>query len=405
MKVPRVAPVLLVVMLMLPASTRGDALTLTPSAALQVAHTDNLFFSQEDPVEDTVTTLTAGLDVSDRNEILAWHVSGQVKPYFYAENDDLDAMDEFYQARATYQASPRLHLNLDGAFTLTNRADRDLEDTGLVYDTDRRDTTQFSGNGHYVLSETADLTAAFSCEQNDWHTEDDEELDSQSGSLILNTSKNISRHIRQTSLIFQGGYSQFDYDSAAIQSGFASLGLQSRLSETLSVQADAGLRYTETEYEVSTSTLTASGIETTKETEKTVGRSGLGNLSLSYQGAATRVTVSASHDIRTASGSQGTANLSRASLQIWQRLLDHLTLGFSGSYYLNKADAGEYAENMVDQETIRIRPWLRYGFLDHWSLEGFYVYTRLQDHEADTTTERHRVALTLSVDWPIDLND
>ncbi|PID40797.1 MAG: hypothetical protein CR984_01350 [Proteobacteria bacterium] len=394
--------IIVAMMWMPPAPACSDEFNVTPSIAVRGEYNDNVFFSVNDAEDDTITTVTAGLKMSDRTEILDWMLKAEASPFFYADHDDLGDVDQDYQGRIGYQATQRLSLNADAGFRVDNRPDRDIEETGLVADSEKR----FSINGNvgmgYALSEIHRVSVSYAYGENDWHDDDSGHIDYQGHSVTLGTTYAIDRWLRESSLGISVGYNQYDYDAADIKSGYGSVGLTSMLNEIFQIQVVGGVRYTETQYEALTPVLVPPGVLVLQQKEeKTDGWGGVGSLGLDYLGERTRCRLSLSHDLRPASGTRGPSNLTRAVFNMNHKLHRRLTVGLYSSYFINSADADEFYAQSIDEENFNIRPRVRWEFLDHFTLEAAYTYRHLTDNKGDTRTERQVVSLQLAFGYPL----
>ena len=380
----------------------GFAFEATPSIAVRETYNDNIFFNADDPEEDYITTITGGLTVGQSTEILDWNVDGRVSPFYYADNDKLDEVDQSCQGQFEYRMLSWLALDGDAGYTIDNRPDRDIEETGLVQDSQERHRTTAGVGGRFDLSENLNLTLSYDYQQVDWTEDDSENIDTQEHAIVLGSVIDIGRWLRASQMTLHAGYNQFDADTNDIQSGYATIGIQSMLSEIWRLHASAGARYTQTRYEVPTLVEVAPDIfEIQDQEEETQGWGGLGRLSMTYIGERTRCSVSLFHDLRPTSGTRGPAELSQIRLDVDYRPLNRLTMGLATSYFTNTAEAEEFGAESIDEETFNIRPRLRWEIVDNFFITGAYTYTQLINKETDTDTERHLVYLQLKLSYPI----
>ena len=372
----------------------ADEFRVTPSVAVRQEYNDNIFFDAKKNESDAVTTVTAGVKVSDRTEILNWHVLGEAAPFFYWNHGPFNEIDQRYQGRLTYQVTPRLDVNADAGVRVDNRPDREIQETGLVFGANRRLRVNAGAGAGYATSEIQHLSASYAYQSTDWAADDLNRSDYRGHSVTLGSATNISRWLRETSLLTNLGYSWYDYDRADIQSTYGTVGIQRMLSEIFRLQASAGVRYTATDFQAATLVLVPPGVLRVQyEDQHAQDWGGVGSVGLDYLGERTRSNLTASYDFRPGSGTNGPSNLLRLSFDVNHRLQERFSLGLGTGYYINKADAKEYYGVPIDEETVYVRPRLRWAFMDHFTLEGAYTYTYVRDNEADLSRDQHVVYL------------
>ena len=385
--------------LLMAGSAFGYELKVVPSIALREDFNDNIFFDVNHPVDDFTTTIQAGLKITDRTEVLDSELMALISPFFYHDNDDLNDIDQEYRGRFDYQFAPRFGMSANAGFKVDNRPDRDIYDTGQIYDSSRRFRYTGGAGADYAVSEIHGVSASYAYEQDDWRGNTDN-INYKGHLINAGTTYNISRWLKTSSLLVNGGYNLYDYDNADIKSGYGTIGLQSMLNEIFRLQASLGARYTETRFETTSLVLVPPGdlvILTEEQSEK--GWGGIGSVGLDYLGERTRWGLTLSHDFRPASGTRGPTNLTRGVFDINRRLQQKLSIGLATSYFMNRADAGEFYVNDIDEDTFNIRPRMRWQFLRHFTLEGAYAYSTVDDKIADTTKDRHLVYLQVEFEY------
>lgn len=379
----------------------GDELKVIPSVAVREDFNDNIFFDVNDPVDDFTTTVTAGIEVTDRTEIMDANLLAQISPFFYHDNDDLNDVDQNYRGQFAYRFLPRFGMNANAGFKVDNRPDREIYETGQLYDISRRFRYTGGIGADFAVSEIHSLNAAYAYEQDDWRG-DSNNIDYNGHLINAGTSYNISRWLSASDLLVGVGYNFYDYDTADIKSGYGTVGLQRMLNEIFRFNINLGARYTETRFETAALALAPSGKPILMvEEQGESGWGGIGSLGLEYLGERTRCSLTFSHDLRPASGTLGPTNLTRAVFDINHRLHEKLSIGLATSYFMNEADAGEFYINDIDEDTFNINPRVRWQFLRHFTLEGAYIYSTLKDDVADATKDRHLVYLQVEFDYPV----
>ena len=87
---------------------------------------------------------------------------------------------------------------------------------------------------------------------------------------------------------------------------------------------------------------------------------------------------------------------SSAVVDVNYRFTEKLRSGVSVGYYLNRTDPGDLSRIQIDERTLWLRPYLRWGIIDDLAMELSYQYTGLKDEVDDQTTESNVAILRLT---------
>ena len=87
-------------------SLRADDFQIIPSIALRQEYSNNIFFDEIDEVDDFITTVIAGLEISNRTERMDLNLRGTVAPFFYWDNSDLDEVNQDYYSGSEVVLDP-----------------------------------------------------------------------------------------------------------------------------------------------------------------------------------------------------------------------------------------------------------------------------------------------------------
>ena len=397
-----VANGLIAVLILIPwiPNAHADQFQIRPFIAVRGEYNDNIFFSpnSNDAENDYILTIRPGIVLSDRTERLNWLLRGQVAPFFYKNNSDLDDVDQDYRGRIRYQFTPRFYGEGDAFFIEDHRIDRDLTATGLVQNADRRRRYHFGGGMGYSLTEitTADLNYNFN--RDNWEKEADRE-DVDYSSVEVGLSHNLSRWLRETTGQLILGYGNVDRDSANSDTFAAEAGVRYRLSELFDLRLRGGARYVSSDFD------TGSG----SGRESNTGWGGIGAAILGYNGERTRSNLLFSRDLSPGSGRGTPTVLTRLLGTVNYQLLEDLRIGLRAGIYRNKADEGDFGTQEIDQYTYRFQPNLRWEFYENFALTAAYQYTYLDNQVTDRNSVRNSVFLQISYGLPLfdffDLND
>jgi hypothetical protein len=371
--------------------SRGDDFRIVPSVSVREEYNDNIFLTEDDKIDDFITTLSGQLAIIERTERLNARLSARVAPFYYADNSDLDDVDQFYRGRVNYAMTPRLGAGGYASYIIDHRPDRAVETTGFVLGPVRRDLLFAGANLRYRLSEITAGSISYDYQDVDFDSEAFVDFTVQSARLGL--SRDLRAWVEATTGRFSFAYQRYDSDNSETDSLVAIVGGRHRFSERLSLDLELGTRYTDSTFD--TVEFDSFGRrEIVQKNKKSFG--GLGEANLDYRWERTFSRLSAGHDIRPATGTTGVANRTAVYFRLRHLLFHNLSLGLFGSYIWNKADADEFSTQDIDREALTIRPSIRWNFYRRFNLDGGYTYSYVNNKASDQTPERNYVYLQVS---------
>jgi Putative beta-barrel porin 2 len=371
---------------------------LTPSVGVKGEYNDNLFFDDVNEIDDYITTLFGGLALMNRTERLDLNLSARLDGVMYADNDDLDDVDQFYTGRIGYRISERVRLGADAGYSVDSRSDRDIETTGIVLGTVKRKRWTGGVSGDVTLSEKSAASLAFNAEDDKF--DDPGSVDYTFYGANLGFTHDFSEVLPRVIGRINAGYNYYNTDDTDIENMYATVGFSRSITELFNLLIDAGIRYAASEFKVATVIPTPPFlITTTTDTEYDSGFNG--RIVLAYAGETTRADISASQRLEPASGRNGTADRTSFVFNIRKRFAEKFSASLYATYYLNKADAGKLARQDIDEETVSIRPGLSYQIIDNLVLTASYTFTRVEYKIQGTEPKRNRVYLRLSYGIPL----
>jgi hypothetical protein len=382
---------LLFVLLLLPhEQARGDDFKLIPSLLLRQEYNDNIFFDEDEEEDDFITTISPGLELSERTERLEARVRGRLDALFYANNTDLDHLDQHYRGTVRYQLVPRMGVGAFAGYSETSRADRDIGATGLVQGTETRKRQNYGASTEFVLSEKTLAALSYEYEDEDFDDPDPDTVDNESHVASLQFTRDLKDFIPRTKGIMDFGYGRYEFPDADIDNYSLMFGASTELSELVSLLATVGPRYTETNVDED-----ATG---QKDSEEWGGNA---QILLSYESELTEGSLTFFRDLRKASGRRGTTERTALLGEIRRRFTKEFRGRLSAEYFLNEADRGKLAGEDIDEQTFRVRTLLRYSFTRDIALEASYSFTRTEDNEDNTDTNRNVVFIRLRLQYPL----
>jgi len=388
---------ILTLAIIIPSGVLADDFKLTPSFGVKGEYNDNLFFSTSDEVDDTITTVFGGLALLNRTERLDLNLSARLDGLMYADNDELDNVDQFYNGRIGYRITERVRLGADGGYSEDSRPDRDITTSGLVLTGVIRKRWQGQVSGDVSLTEktTADVSYTYLQDKFDKPEFTDYRFNTTNLGFAHDFSEILPRLIGR----FNAGYNHYTSDDMDLENIYATVGFSRDITELFNLLIDGGFRYSASEFKVPVFVPYPPFLITTNDTEYDSGFNG--EIVVGYAGETTRANISASQKLDPASGYNGTSNRTSFVFNVRKRFAEKFSVNLFATYYLNKADAGQLAVNDIDQATLSIRPGLSYEIIDHLVLTASYTYTQVKYKISDTEAKRNRVYLRLSYGIPL----
>lgn len=374
----------------------ADYFNLIPYVELREEFNDNIFFSVEDSVDDFITTISPGLDIVEKTERLDVSFKGRLDGIIYADNNELNAVDQHFLGHLGYKITERLGALADAWYIKDSRPDRDILESGLVQGAEPRKRRHFALGTDYLTSENTSNSLTYQYEASDY--EDREFSDSRIHTFNFSHTWNARRFFKETVGRLNLGYVKADFETSEVASLSGTIGASWNYTELLSVLFDLGIRYAETDFivlEIVPPNQIVTRLETTRQF------SGVGSATLEFRGEYTNGNIKLLHDIREARGRGGTTVRTEATGWFRRRFSEKFSVTFSAGYYKNKSDQGTVALVDLNGQTFRIRPGLRYDFSDDIFLEAAYKLTYVKDNIDNTSATQNMVFGQIYWQWPI----
>jgi len=396
------ALVLLFAIAALPLSASADETKLIPSIEAKQAYNDNVFFDSRKAYveEDFISTLTPGLEITDKSERLEARLKASFPLVYYADLNELNSVDQNYSGSLRYSLTPRLSTSLTGAFTRDSQPDRDIDETGLVLGDTRRDRSSAAASAQYMITEITSAGISYSYENQRY--EDPEYTDIEIHSGFLSVTHDLERLLPRTVGRLSTGATLYRFRDSTVTNYSAMLGAVHRITELFSVSADLGIRYTRSEFEVTELVpVLPPFIYQLKKTDRADEDTGfVGRASLDYQDQYNRASFTFYRDIATSGGRSGTTERTSLVIDFGRRFFYELWGHISAGWYLNDSKNRDYSLSEINEETWRITPYARYNFTRDLSLEASYTYTKVNYKAADTSAERNLIFLRFVYQLP-----
>jgi len=388
---------------------------IAPYLSVKQEYSDNILLTSTDEEADFITTGTAGVTISRRDQRMRASLDGNVSRLMYQDNDDLNGTDGQVRGTWNYQVTERVGTGLAASFLRDSRGDQYLDTTGVVLARVReRDSTRLSGTMDYRFSELSagEFTLAYGTTTVDefFNEEEDESV-----RVDLAFSRNLSRTFKHTTGLINVSYmrytsdqetmipdplvptsvfQRFDADMFQVTAGFSR-----ELTELTRMYVMAGASYTES---TETGRVVTSGLidsETIRPELQDDSLDGVLSAGVIYSGLYYDFRLSVSHDIRGGAGTNGTVERSTVNLGGTRRLTEDLSLTLNVSGYLNRREWETLSD--LDQVTINVQPGFRYRITDTLDLSGAYRYTHVEERQTGLIRERNLVYLVIRKEFDL----
>ena len=380
----------------------GAETKLIPSINAKQAYSDNIFFDtdNEDKKDDFTSTLTPGIELTNKSERLDARLKASFPLVYYADLNELNSVDQNYAGSLRYSLTERLSTSLNGGFTRDSQPDRDIDETGLVLGDTRRDRSSAGASVSYTLTEITSASLSYAYEKQRYEDPGYTNIESHSGffSITHDLERLIPRTVGRLSL----GATIYDFEDSNVTNYSAMLGAVYRITELFSVSADLGIRYTQSEFEVTELVpVLPPFIYQLKKTYREDEDTGfVGRASFNYQDEYNSAALSFYRDIATSGGRSGATERTSLVVDFGRRFFYELWGHISAGWYLNDSKNKDYSLSEINEETWRVTPYARYNFTRDLSLEASYTYTKVNYKTSDTSAERNLVFLRLVYQLP-----
>lgn len=296
--------------------------------------------------------------------------------------------------------------------------DRELTETGLLFNDDRRYRRTCGFNGHYQSSERTAVGFAYTYQSDDYDDPLTYDLTVHLARMLISSRLAPILERGRGRLQLVGGlykyrrnydavaylYGLFPYDSAVedkqtIDYYSATVGMAYEWTERLQLTADLGTRYSLTKQHVSTSIGSnpfLSGYPPRRLDIESWGFVGMVEVGYAFEKG--RLSLTASHDLQPASGQEGATERTSLRLAGENRITDQWSFSWSAQGYLNRSDEGS-SQSDDDELTVQLDAGLRYALNRQWSIGAYGRTIRIDDRKRDSERIQNSVMVRVGLNW------
>jgi len=398
-------------------SVSAEPTKIVPFVSLKQEYSDNILFSNNSEKEDYITTVSGGIVLNQKTEVLNARLQARLDQLFYHDYDQLNSLDKFFSGNVNYKTTERLGLGATARYSETSRKDQDADTTGLLQSGDR-EAAQFSLSSDYQFSEVTrgDITLGYGLVEVD-EINNSEENDN--FKIDISFSKNLSQTFKNTTGIFNLSYLRYSADvetstpvgvftSTAFQENITdifqfSTGFSKNITELYTVYCQVGASYSLTDESLRTrNTVTGTGAlvsEVISPEQEDEIWGGVLLAGLNYSGLYYDIGLTLSQDMRGASGTNGAVERSSVAGNIDGKLTDEFSFTFDASCYLNQNERNNQAD--TDELTLNIQPGFKYKFDHDFILSCFYRYTSVENRQNNTSSERNLIYIVIKKEFEL----
>lgn len=384
----------------------ADERKVTATIALKEEYSDNLFFTADDAETDFITTVSPGLELNNATDRLNVGLKARWDGSMYQENSGLNALDHDYSGSLRYALTERANMFSSAGYKRDSRPDRDFTDTGLLLDAVEREQYRFSMGGGYALSEIFSMQMQYAYAE-DTYAKDtslsSDYTDTTSHDVTTTFSRDLSEYWANTVGRINLGLTVYDSDKSESSNFSATVGMERKLTELFSFHIDAGLRYTESQYDSYRLVATSDPLVFVWQPYEiqTDGIGFMGRSGVSYRDELNDGTLSVSHDVQAASGSSGTVERTSLQFQVGRRLTETSRIFCSTGYTINKSTEDIADVSTTDETSWRLSPGISYDVTQEFRVVGSYNYARVDDKAADEERDRNLFMVRLEYRYPL----
>ncbi|MCM2357009.1 MAG: outer membrane beta-barrel protein [Geobacteraceae bacterium] len=367
---------------------RGERYDLIPSLAVKEEYNDNIFFSSSAPDRAFVTTLSPRVELAAKDERLeATLVAGVDEIIYRDRGGSVSALNQKYRGRTSYLLDPRLKFELNAAYTIDHRPDRNLEKDGIVINAVGRDYQNYSAAAYYALAEKSSANFSYLYQQEDFNGL---EL---SNNRIHGAGAGYVHDLRAYLPAMNGranfNFTRYEFTSSMADNYSATLGLGWSISETWEVSADAGGRYTDAEFDVES--------DSTMTRESNSGLGWVARAAVSVRGEKDKGTLTYNRDVTVASSRSGTTESDKVDLDYRHSFSPDFSASLALGYQASRSMGSSLR---IDEEYLRFNAGLQYQINRNMAVDTSYSYLTAKYRQSGTTADRNSILVSLTVRYP-----
>lgn len=350
----------------------------TPSVEVSAIHDDNVQFSANNAIDDTIYAIRPGVRLNYDHELTKIAANGRVLIRKYNDNDDLD--DQVYQfdLKANTKFTERFYLRGGYEFIKDTTLDSELEEVGRIFFREDRINHKATLSPSFNLTERTSI--GISGRYGNVAYDSDTKIDNTLWSVGLPVRWRLNTQL--DSIQIGPSYTCRESDINRSDNYYFNLGWDRKTTERFTFKALIAARWTELE-----------NIETGEKNDSTGVK---GDLKFKYGFETGSLAIDLNQNLTyTANGEQ--VDVSRVILTLKWNFTERMGMKLKGRYYHTR-DENEGGDN--SSEFMQAGSELFYNLTENHNVFIAYQYARDDNDNSDTQAERNRVWAGINFNFP-----
>lgn len=382
----------------------GAEYTFTPTIGARGEYNDNVFFSRTVTQDDFILSAEPSFGLGYANE--RWTLNSRANMAFlrYVDNPDLNYERVDVGLDAAYAVSERFQFTANAFYAEDETLESQLEETGVVGDRSDRSRYSLGGGALYRLTEMSDLSLDLGYGETEYD-ETSTNQDAAYDNVSLTYNRRLANMRDMISLVL--AYDGYDSEASKVNNWGFSFGWAREFSETLSLSAFVGVRYTDVTYRLIRSEVVfdpsllpffpfRQEFEAVEQSESNWG--GLANIALEKRWETVSLTAGFRQDLVYSAAGEP-IDRQRLYLTLGKRISTRLNTGLSVGLYRSES-SGEFSQE--DSWHFSVSPSLSYRLTENHRLAAGYGYDYHHDNavEENAGYDRNRVWVAVTYRFP-----
>ncbi len=393
---------LALLILLLVRAPAGAETVVTPTVSVRAEYDDNTRFTVQDPVDDLVSSLRAGLEAVHTTERMETNAAMSLRAFKYMQDSDRDREEGRVEAGLSYALTERWSAGGNASYSLDSALESELLETGLVTEQSERVRLSAGGRLNFRLTELQELGLSVSLGRTEYDSDSFVDYDTSSVTL---TWYRAFRNQRD-GLTVQPYWSGQSTDTSEAATWGLMVGWTREWTEQWRLNAFLGGRRTTTEtryvrpqwvFDPDLLPAFPFVLEEETVTEEAEGWGGVADVSLTWTGETWSAAASYNRDLSYDSLGEPIEQ-DRLSLSVTARWDERLRASCTGAVSFTRRDT------QIDDEGSRsfsLAPTVSYRLTaDHWLNAGVVYDAYEEEGTGDSGRDRKRVWVSLEWRFP-----
>lgn len=351
-------------------------LNFVPSINARGTYNSNVFFTFEDEEDDYYVTIRPAATLLYNTQLVRVKSLGAIDIDRYAIDSDLDDEKYLFKFDLDYQFLPRWTASGLFSFIQDDTFDTELTETGRVTQREQRRRYDAGGKLGYQMSELSDIELEVVYTKKQY---DGTGIDTDRVAVIADYNRKLKN--QRDVISFIPFYNYRENDKADLNVIGAALGWEHPFSETLVMNARAGLHYWNQDL---------------KDDDKSnTGWGPVADINLEKSGEIFTALLGYRRDIRATASGQF-VSVDRIYTRLDRRITERLRGEFKGALYFSRTVEGSNDRRRF----FDLRPSLTYRITENFDTSLTYNYRDEYDNDINDKRFQHRVWLWFNFNFP-----